>query len=41
MLFVRTFKGYEDRTQELDQQINEWVVANNVEVVDIKAALSH
>lgn len=41
MLFVRTFKGYEDRTQELDQQVNEWIVANNAEVVDIKPALSH
>ena len=41
MLFVRTFKGYEDRTQELDHQINEWIVANKVDVVDLKPALSH
>ena len=41
MLFVRTFKGYEDRTQELDHQINEWIMANKVEVIDVKPALSH
>lgn len=43
MLFVKTFKGYEDRTADLDEEVNNWVVAhrNDVEVVDIKVALAH
>lgn len=41
MVFVRTFKGYEDRTAELDRAVNDWIVEANVEVVDIKCAMSH
>jgi len=41
MIFVKTFKGYEDRTQEMDKAVNDWVLAANVEVVDVKAVLSH
>lgn len=41
MLFVKTFKGYEDKTPQLDQQVNDWVRQHAVDVVDIKPSLSH
>jgi hypothetical protein len=41
MIFVKTFKGYEDRTQEIDKAVNDWIQASNVDVVDVKAVLSH
>lgn len=41
MLFVKTFKGYEDRVKELDQQVNDWVAATGADVVDVKSVLSH
>lgn len=41
MIFVKTFKGYEDRTAELDKAVNEWIAANKVEVVGVQASLSH
>ena len=41
MIFVRTFKGYEDKTRELDSTVNEWIVLHNIKVFDIKATLSH
>jgi hypothetical protein len=41
MLFVRTFKGYEDRHMELDDEVNRWLAATKAEVVDIKVVLSH
>jgi len=42
-MFVKTFKGYEDRTAELDAEVNNWVTRYNdeIEVVDIRTALSH
>lgn len=41
MIFVKTFKGYEDRVQEIDQAVNDWIQGSNAEVVDVKAVLSH
>ena len=41
MLFIKTFKGYEDRTHELDSLVNNWLKHAKVEVVDIKTALAH
>ena len=41
MILIKTFKGYEDRTAALDEEVNSWVVANNVDVVSVKSALSH
>lgn len=43
MIFVRTFKGYEDKTADLDKVVNDWVAANAsaMEVVDVKTQLSH
>ena len=41
MIFVKTFKGYEDKTLQLDASVNEWLQQNQVDVVDIKAVLSH
>ena len=41
MIFVKTFKGYEDKTGALDEQTNAWIVENKVEVVSIQTALSH
>jgi len=41
MIFVRTFKGYEDKTTNLDQDANEWIRENVIDVVDIKVVLSH
>ncbi len=41
MLFVKTFKGYEDRPAQIDEELNAWVLSNKVEVVDVKTVLSH
>jgi len=41
MIFVRTFKGYEDKTTNLDQDANEWIRENAIDVVDVKVVLSH
>lgn len=41
MIFVKTFKGYEDKPLVIDERVNSWVKANNVEVVDIRTTLSH
>lgn len=41
MIFVRTFKGYEDKTEDLDEAANQWVLKNDVDVVDIKTVLAH
>lgn len=41
MVFVTTFKGYEDRHLELDDEVNRWITATQADVVDIKVVLSH
>ena len=41
MIFVKTFKGYEDKPLVIDERANTWIKANNVEVVDVRTALSH
>ena len=41
MIFVRTFKGYEDKTANLDEGVNAWIGENEIDVVDVKTALSH
>lgn len=41
MIFVKTFKGYEDKVGELDAAVNGWVQAGEVQVVTVKTALSH
>jgi len=41
MMFVKTFKGYEDKTLQLDASVNEWIGKNRVDVADIRAVLSH
>lgn len=43
MMFVKTFKGYEDRTAELDKTVNDWVVSQalNIKVIGINTMLSH
>ena len=41
MVFVKTFKGYEDKVGELDRAVNEWVQANQVKVGRVETALSH
>jgi len=41
MIFVKTFKGYEDRTRELDELANEWLARHRVEVVSVESVLSH
>lgn len=41
MIFVKTFKGYEDRVLELDEVVNRWVQQNQIDVVDVRAVLSH
>ena len=41
MIFVKTFKGYEDKTFELDTAVNTWVGEVKAEVVDVKTVLSH
>ena len=41
MIFVRTFKGYEDKTAQLDAEVNAWIVDNKVDVVGVNSVLSH
>jgi len=41
MIFVRTFKGYEDKILQLDAQVNAWIQEHGVKVVDVKIALGH
>ncbi len=44
MVYVKTFKGYEDKIAELDKSVNEWLTASahKIKAVrDIKATLSH
>jgi len=41
MIFVKTFKGYEDKVQDIDKAVNDWIQASNPDVVDVKVVLSH
>ncbi|MBL7648543.1 MAG: hypothetical protein JNK74_20400 [Candidatus Hydrogenedentes bacterium] len=41
MIFVKTFKGYEDKIFDLDTAVNQWLLQARVEVVDIKTVLAH
>jgi hypothetical protein len=41
MIFVKTFKGYEDKVSELDAETNKWIQGNGIDVMDIKSVLSH
>ena len=41
MIFVKTFKGYEDKTAQLDDAVNEWIASNSIDVKTIMAVLSH
>ena len=41
MIFVKTFKGYEDRTAEMDDAVNKWIASARVEVIGINSMLSH
>ena len=44
MVYVKTFKGYEDKSHEIDAAVNGWVVnnAHRLKTIrDIKAVLSH
>ena len=41
MIFIKTFKGYEDKVQIIDKAVNDWILASNADVIDVKAVLSH
>jgi hypothetical protein len=41
MILIKTFKGYEDKPLVIDERVNNWIAANKVDVVDVKAVLSH
>lgn len=44
MVYIKTFKGYEDKTSELDSAVNSWMVKNAHRIKsirDVKAVLSH
>lgn len=41
MIFVKTFKGYEDKTDDLDAKTNAWITQHKVQVVSIQSVLSH
>ena len=41
MIFVKTFKGYEDKTAQLDQEVNQWIMRHKVKVASIQTVLSH
>jgi len=40
MVFVKTFKGYEDKTDQLDASVNAWVQANDVSITSVHTSLS-
>jgi hypothetical protein len=41
MIYIKTFKGYEDRTADLDSEVNDWISRNMVKVRAINSVLSH
>ena len=41
MIFVKTFKGYEDKTGDLDETTNAWITQHKVQVVSIQTVLAH
>ncbi len=41
MIFVKTFKGYEYKTIQLDAAVNAWIERGRAEVVNVKTVLSH
>lgn len=41
MIFVKTFKGYEDKILDLDTVVNQWILGTGADVVDIKTVLAH
>jgi hypothetical protein len=41
MIFVKTFKGYEDKIFDLDTAVNQWIQNSQADVIDVKTALGH
>jgi hypothetical protein len=44
MVFVKSFKGYEDKIQDMDTRVNAWIHANIKsiqQIVDVKVTMSH
>lgn len=41
MIFIRSFKGYEDKIRDLDANVNQWIAKNKVDVVAVQTALAH
>lgn len=41
MIFVKTFKGYEDKIFDLDTAVNQWILRAQADVLDIKTVLAH
>ncbi len=41
MIFVKSFKGYEDRLADLDAEVNGWITENHPNVLGIRTALAH
>lgn len=41
MIFVKSFKGYEDKVVDMDAEVNKWILQNRVDVVGVQTALSH
>lgn len=41
MIFVKSFKGYEDKSRELDEKVNEWIAEHKIDVVDVKCMMGH
>lgn len=41
MIFVKTFKGYEDKIFDIDASVNQWIQRTQADVVDVKTVLAH
>lgn len=41
MIFIKSFKGYEDKIKDLDGSVNQWILQHKVQVVSIQTAMSH
>lgn len=41
MVFVKSFKGYEDKVADIDKATNSWILENQIDVRGIQTALSH
>lgn len=40
MVWLKSFKGYEDELDDLDRRVNDWIRDSHAEVVDVEITLA-